>query len=114
MSYKIRNEFLYSKSKLKNSEELSQAFITEDLTLLRLQLFIYVERELKNDFVMCHTFNGKIRMKKSARKTGKLIRNDEKDPGVGNWIWISNSDDFFNIVLTLISISLITRLLNLM
>ena len=44
---------------------------------------------------MCHTFNGKVRMKKSARKAGKLIRNDEKDTGVGNWILISNPDDFF-------------------
>ena len=63
ISYKMRNEFLYSKSKLKNSEEFSQAFITP----LRLQLFNYVKRELKDDFVMCHTYNGKARMKKSAR-----------------------------------------------
>ena len=34
-------------------------------------------------------------MKKSARKAGKLICNDEKDTKVGNWIWISNPDDFF-------------------
>ena len=95
ISYKMRNEFLYSKSTLKNSEEFSQAFITEDLTPLRLQLFNYVKRELKDDFVMCHTFNGTVRMKKLARKAGKLIRNDEKDTGVGNWILISNPDDFF-------------------
>ena len=92
ISYKMRNEFLYSTSKLKNSEEFSQA--SEDLTPLRIQLFNYVKRELKDDFVMCHTFDGKIRMKKSARKAGKLIRNDEKDTGVGNCIWISNPDDF--------------------
>ena len=54
ISYKMRNELLYSKFKLKNSEEFRQAFITEDLTPLRLQLFNYVKRELKDDIVMCH------------------------------------------------------------
>ena len=113
ISYKMRIEFLYSKSKLKNSEEFSLAFITEDLTPLRLQLFNYVKRELKDDFVMCHTFNGKIRMKKSAGKAGKLIRNDEKDTGVGYWIWISNPNDFFQHHIDS-DFNKITRLLNLM
>ena len=38
VSYKKRNEILFAKSKLKNSQEFSNAFISEDLTPLRSKL----------------------------------------------------------------------------
>ena len=46
------------------------------------------------EFVLCHTYNGKIRMKKSARKNGDLS-NDDKDEGIGDWITITSPDDVF-------------------
>ena len=53
-------------------------------------------------------------MKKSARKADKLIRNDEKIPEWVTGFGSPTQTIFSNIILTLISISLITRLLNLM
>ena len=43
---------------------------------------------------MCHTNNGRIRMKKSARKAGKNLNSDEKDKGIGNWLTISSPNDW--------------------
>lgn len=96
-SYKKRNEFLYEKSNLKNCENLGSAFITEDLTPLRSKLLRYVKNECEDQFVLCHTINGKIRMKKSAVKNGQMINSHEKDPGIGKWITINSPDDLFKI-----------------
>ena len=40
-------------------------------------------------FFFCHTYNGKIRMKKSAQKKNADLNNDDKDEGIGNWITIT-------------------------
>ena len=37
--------------------------------------------------------NGKIRMKKSARKAGKII--DGEDEGIGSWLYVNSPDDLF-------------------
>ena len=70
LSYKKRCEFLYAKSKLKEADTLNNILITEDLTPLRIKLFHYLKNECFNQFVMVHTYNGKIRMKKAAKQTG--------------------------------------------
>ena len=96
-SYKKRNEVLFAKKELKdmNSGSLKSAYITEDLTPLRAKLLRYIKEECKDKFVMCHTYNGKIRAKKSAKEMGKLPDNYEKDEGVGNWITFTSPEDFF-------------------
>ena len=70
------------------------AFITEDLTPLRSKLLNYVKNECDGKFVLCHTYNGRIRMKRSAREQG-VLTNGNKHEGTGNWIVISSPDDFF-------------------
>ena len=60
---------MFTKDKLKKSENLHDCFITEDLTQLRFKLLNYVKNNCNNRFVMCHSYNGKIRIKESA-KTG--------------------------------------------
>ena len=45
ISYKKRNQFLYSKSKLKENGEFNNAYITEDLTALRSKLFNYIKKK---------------------------------------------------------------------
>ena len=84
-SFKKRNEILFAKSKLKNSAEFQNVFISEDLTPLRFKLLQYVKKENNNNFVLCHTINGNIKMKKSATKAG-LIQEHEKDEGTGPWL----------------------------
>jgi len=96
ISFKKRNEVLYAKSKLKEIDCFSKVFITEDLTPLRSKLLNYVKKECDNEFVMCHTYNGKVKMKKSAKKAG-LINDDERDQGTGPWLTISSPDDFFKV-----------------
>ena len=93
-SFKKRNEILFAKSKLKNSAEFQNVFISEDLTPLRFKLLQYVKKENNNNFVLCHTINGNIRMKKSAKKAG-LIQEHEKDEGTGSWLNVSCPDDLF-------------------
>ena len=68
---------------------------TPDLTPLRSKLLQYIKKECQNDFVLCHTFNGNIRMKRSAKKQG-LIGEGEKDQGTGVWLTVSSPDDLFN------------------
>ena len=94
VSYKKRNEILFAKAKLKNSETYSNVFISEDLTPLRSKLLQYVKKECSNEFVLCHTTNGNIRMKKSARKAGTISEN-EKDLGFGSWLVASSPNDLF-------------------
>ena len=95
VNYKKRNEFVYAKSKLKSSERNSGVFITEDLIPLRYKLLNYVKNKCDDRFVLCHTLNGKIRMKKSAKKAGKPLGENGKDEGIGNWLTITSPDDLF-------------------
>ena len=106
VSFKKRNEFLFAKAELKNKANFRDAFITEDLTQLRYKLLKYVKNNCDNRFVMCHSHNGKIRMKESARTDdnntncngeGKGLRKKDKDEGKGNWIVVSSPDDLFNL-----------------
>ena len=95
VSFKKRNEFFFAKSKLRNLKQYENAFISEDLTIFKSPLLNYVKNECDDDFVLCHTCNGKIRMKRSARK-GKVIKENEKDFGIGNWLAILSPDDLFS------------------
>ena len=95
ISHKKRNKILFAKSNLKKTQEFSQVFITEDLTPLRSKLLQYIKKECQNDFVLGHTFNGNIRMKRSAKNQG-LIGEGEKDQGTGVWLTVSSPDDLFN------------------
>ena len=94
ISYKKRNQFLYSKSKLIEIGEFNNAYTTEDLTTLRSKLFNYIKNECDGEFVLVHTYNGSIRAKRSAHKHGKL-NNGKKDEGTGNWLIINSTDDLF-------------------
>ena len=94
LSYKKRNEFLKAKSRLRDSKHFPDAFITEDINPLRSKLLHYVKNECGEKFVLCHTINGRIKIKKSAKYEGK-IGNNEKDEGIGDWITISTPDDLF-------------------
>ena len=94
ISYKKRNQFLYSKSKLKETGEFNNAYITEDLTTLRSKLFNYIKNECDGEFVLVHTYNDSIRAKRSALKHGKL-NDGKKDEGIGDWLIINSTDDLF-------------------
>ena len=98
VKYKHRNDILFSKSKLKNCNngKFNNAFITEDLTPLRSKLLNYVKNDCDGKFVLCHTYNGRIRMKRSAREQG-VLTDGGKDEGTGNWIVISSPDDLFRL-----------------
>ena len=63
VSFKKRNEFFFAKSKLRNLKQYENAFISEDLAILKLRLLNYVKNECDDNFVSCHTRNGKIRRK---------------------------------------------------
>ena len=93
ISYKKRNEFMFAKSRLKEIENYTNCFITEDLTPLRSKLLHYVKNECENKFVMVHTMNGKIRCKKSAKSQGQQAMQGEKDEGFGGWITITSPED---------------------
>ena len=86
----------FAKSKLRNLKQYENAFISEDLTILKSRQLNYVKNECDDNFVSCHTRNGKIRMKRSERKEGKLIKKNKKDFSIGNWLVISTPDDLFN------------------
>ena len=94
LSYKKRNEFLKAKSRLRDSKYFSNAFITEDITLVRSKLLHYVKNECGGKFVLCHIVNGRIRMTKSAKYEGK-IGNNKKDEGIEDWFTTSTPDDLF-------------------
>ena len=70
------------------------AFITEDLTPIRSKLLNYVKNHCKRKFVLCHTYNGRIRIKKSALEQG-VLTDESKDEGTGNRIVISSPEDLF-------------------
>ena len=86
ISSKKRNEIMFAKSKLKELENYTHCFITEDLTPLRAKLLEYVKNECDDKFVSVHTMNGKMRCKKSAKSEGQIIRRGEKNEGIGGWI----------------------------
>ena len=94
VSYNKRNEISLAKSKLKISQEFSNAFTSKDLTPLRSKLLQYVKKECNNKFVLCHTNNRNIRMKKSVKKES-LIGVNEKDLGTSPWLVVSTPDDLF-------------------
>ena len=103
VKYKHRNDILFSKSKLKecNDEKFKNAFITEDLKPLRSKLLNYVKNDCEGKFVLCHTYNGRIRieqgvLKKSALEQG-VLTDGSKDEGTGNWIVISSPEDLFRL-----------------
>ena len=73
LSFKKRNDFLFSKSKLKTSERFPDIYLTEDLTQLRYKLLNYVRTKCGDKFVMCHTYNGKIKMKECGKEEGNWI-----------------------------------------
>ena len=70
-------------------------FITEDLTPLRNKLLNYAKNKSDDKFVLCHTLNGKIRIKKPAKKAGKLLGENGKDEVTGNRQTITSPDDLF-------------------
>ena len=76
--------------------KFDNAFITEDLTSLRSKLLNYVKNDCDGKFVLCQTYNGRIRMKRSSREQG-VLTNGGKDEGTGNWIVISSPDDLFRL-----------------
>ena len=82
--FEKRNELFFAKSKLRNLKQYENAFISEDLTILKSRLLNYVKNECDDNFV-CPTRNGKIRMKRFARKEGKLIKEN-----VCHWELVSN------------------------
>ena len=94
-SYKKRMEFFQAKSSLKKSEKYSQACLSEDLTPMRAKLLKYVKNECEGRFVQCHTINGKIRMKKSVKEDGVILKDGEVDKGTGNWIVVTSPEDMF-------------------
>ena len=95
LSYKKRCEFLHAKSKLKEADIPNDIFITEDLTPLCIKLFYYLKNECCNQFVMIHTYNGKIRMKKAAQQTDVESNSHNQDKGIGNWLTVTSPDDLF-------------------
>ena len=98
VKYKHRNDILFSKPKLKNCNngKLNYAFITEDLTPLRSKLLNYVKNDCDGKFVLCHTYNGRIRMKRSACEQGVMTDNGKGEVTV-NWIVISSPDDLLRL-----------------
>ena len=99
VKYKHRNDILFSKLKLKecNDEKFKKAFITEDLTPLRSKLLNYMKNDCERKFLLCcHTYNGKIRMKKSALEQG-VLTDGSKDEGTGNWIVVLSPKDLFRL-----------------
>ena len=68
VSYRKRNELFYKKSELKKSEDYKNALVVEDITPLRQKLLNYAKNECNGEFVLRHTYNGKIRMKKISAK----------------------------------------------
>ena len=73
---------MFTKAELKKSENFQDSFITEDLTQLRYRLLNCVQNNCNNRFVTCHSYNGKTRIKKSA-KTGD-VSDSGKDEGRGD------------------------------
>ena len=53
ISYKKRNQFLYSKSKLKENGEFNNAYITKDMTTLRSKLFNYSISKMNVTVSLC-------------------------------------------------------------
>ena len=63
---------------------------------LRYKLLNYVKNNCDDRFTMCHSYNGKIRIKDSAKCGGDTI-NDDKDEGNQKWLVILSPDDLFKL-----------------
>ena len=71
----LKNKLLFPTTQLKISKKFPNIYIVEDLTQLRYKLLNYVKTKYDDEFVMCHTYNRKTRMKKCGKKeTGLLCR----------------------------------------
>ena len=68
--------------------------MTEDLTPLSSKLLNFVKNDCDGKFVLCHTYNGRIRMKRSGFEQG-VLTDGGKDEGTGNCIVILSPDDLF-------------------
>ena len=62
---------------------------------LQSKLFKYLKETCKKEFVLFHTINRKIRMKKFAKKSSQMLAENEKDEGVGKRVYTSSPDDLF-------------------
>ena len=64
--------------------------MVEDLTLLRQKPLYYLKKECDVKLVQCHTYNGKIRMKKASASGHENKR-------VGDWITITSTENLFKL-----------------
>ena len=55
----------------------------------------YVKEECEDNFVLCHTINGAIRMKNSAYKNGIPLDENGKDQRTDNWLYVKSPVDLF-------------------
>ena len=94
-SYKKKSEFVFAEKKLKEHAIYKTVFITEDLTSLQTEWLRYVKEECEDNFVLYHTINDVMRMKKSAYKNGIPLDKNGKDQGTDNWLYINSTDDLF-------------------
>ena len=62
----------------------------------RSKLLNYVKNDCEGKFVLCHTSNDRIRMKKSAIAQS-VLTDGSKDEGTANWIVISSPEDLFRL-----------------
>ena len=76
---KIAKQITACKKKFKESKKHAKVFLTANLTPLRLILLNYVKYECNDKFVLCHSMNGRIRMKKAS---GRVVK-EGKDNGIG-------------------------------
>ena len=68
------------------------AFIFEDLIPLRSKLLHCIKSSYEH-FVLAHTINVKVPVKKSITCTGKNLLAGEKHEGMSNWITINSLED---------------------
>ena len=94
LALKKRNEFIFAKAELKKSANFPNVLISEDLTQLRYKLLNYVKNKCDDRFAMCHSYNGRIRMKEAAIDNSRI---SSKKEGKGNLIVISSTDDLFKL-----------------
>ena len=77
---KVAKQITACKEKnLKKVKKHAKVFPTANLTPLRLILLNYVKYECNDKFVLCHSMNGRIRMKKAS---GRVVK-EGKDNGIG-------------------------------
>ena len=85
--FKLQNKETYCCSpnkKLKTSKTFPNIYLTEDQTQLRCKQLNSVKTKCGDKFVMCHPYNGKIRMKDCGKEEQ-------------NWIIVSSPEDLFKL-----------------